>query len=248
MFPCEQDTACAFKPSVTALNCKEQTESTSGTSRLNSSKHPQAPEDAKPGVSERCGEGSEVIVFKRVISTRRSKRFRTYVSKCTAAVLTMRGTTQNGIKTRLRRSKPPLPFHAGSTNDDLTTFENVAEALVVHLGRTVEHVAALPETGSKVLRGFGFTRARWTCRGTPHLQMQRLAFESKVARRAHDRKSQVRKRSSPSTIVVVIDLRFSQLPRRVRHVLDDVSTHLVALVSQKRASLSRFVCFVWVCF
>lgn len=61
MLPSELATACAFKPSVTALNCREHTESTSGTSRLNSSKHPQAPEDAKPGVSERFGDGSRVI-------------------------------------------------------------------------------------------------------------------------------------------------------------------------------------------
>lgn len=69
--------------------------------------------------------------------------------------------------------------------DGLLTFENVAKTLVVHLGRTVENVAALPETGGKVLRCFGFTRASRTCRGTPQLQMQRLTFESTAARRNH---------------------------------------------------------------
>lgn len=61
----KEATACIFKPSVTALNCKEQTESTSGTSRLNSSKHPQAPEDAKPGVNEWQERGDGV----RTVST-----------------------------------------------------------------------------------------------------------------------------------------------------------------------------------
>ncbi len=56
----------------------------------------------------------------------------------------------------------------------LLTFENVAKTLIVHLRRAVENVAALPKTGGKVLRCFGFTRASWTGRGTAHLQMQRL--------------------------------------------------------------------------
>lgn len=65
LFPSEQATACAFKPSVTALNCKEHTDSTSGTRRLNSSKHPQAPEDARPAVKGdvRGGEREEGGVF-----------------------------------------------------------------------------------------------------------------------------------------------------------------------------------------
>ena len=37
-----------FTPSQTALNYTEHTDSTSGTSLLNSSKHPQVPEEAKP--------------------------------------------------------------------------------------------------------------------------------------------------------------------------------------------------------
>lgn len=81
------------------------------------------------------------------------------------------------------QTQPHLPFTQGHSEDDPPTFENVAETLVVHLGRTVEDVAALPETGGKVLRGFGFTRTRWTCRGTPHLQVQCLAFEPTAARR-----------------------------------------------------------------
>lgn len=56
----------------------------------------------------------------------------------------------------------------------LFTFENVAEALIIHFGRAVEDVAALSETGGKVFRCLCFTRASWTGRGTPHLQMQRL--------------------------------------------------------------------------
>ena len=38
----------AFIPSVTDLNCTDQTESTSGTNLLNSSKHPQDPDEANP--------------------------------------------------------------------------------------------------------------------------------------------------------------------------------------------------------
>lgn len=56
----------------------------------------------------------------------------------------------------------------------LPTFENVAEALVIHFGRAVEDVAALSETGGKVFRCFCFTCASWTGRGTAHFQMQRL--------------------------------------------------------------------------
>ena len=38
----------AFLPSHTALNCTEHTDSTSGMRRLNSSKQPQEPDDARP--------------------------------------------------------------------------------------------------------------------------------------------------------------------------------------------------------
>ena len=37
-----------LRASITHLNCMEHTDNTSGTRRLNSSKHPQEPEAAKP--------------------------------------------------------------------------------------------------------------------------------------------------------------------------------------------------------
>lgn len=92
--------------------------------------------------------------------------------------------------------KPPSPSTQAHVEDDRPTFEDVAETLVVHLGRTVEDVAALPKTGGKVLRCFGLPRARWACRGTPHLQMQRLTFESTTGRRDQVSESQSRNKLS----------------------------------------------------
>lgn len=166
LFPSEQATACAFKPSVTALNCKEHTESTSGTSRLNSSKHPHAPEDAKPVLRERreCDDEFRVALS----ATQRLKLFR-------VEWRLIRRTPEKGrelgyginvstaVYTRAKDSMVCVP-----------TFENVTKTLVVHLRGAVEDVAALPKTGGEVLRCLGFPRASWTGRGTPHLQMKRL--------------------------------------------------------------------------
>lgn len=56
------------------------------------------------------------------------------------------------------------------------TFENVTETLIVHFRGAVEHVAAFPETCSKIFSCFRFTRPGWPGRSAPHFQVQRLSY------------------------------------------------------------------------
>ena len=163
-----------------AFNCKEQTESTSGTSLLNSSKQPQAPDDARP---TRGGQtlptvgtmypkfpcsiclfsgSSQKYAIIGTMGNIPSNQYRTEDGDPSLVLLT--ATMKGRLAWDCLRLDPP-------------TLENIAEALKVHFRRTIKDVAALSQGSREILGSLGFPSAGWSCQGAPHFEVQRLRGE-----------------------------------------------------------------------